>query len=149
VRRKEMDDALAWRLRLVVRRRLKALQAEREGLEVVDGCRTAHDHVLAAIPGALRKLTDAVAEINDVVSSAGVHLILEPIDEVLSLEASFWVSAWPQFEPPAELHFNVNHDGRMTALLVIGQDSTALSARDVRDADRPFFLDALVRLLEA
>jgi hypothetical protein len=75
-------------------------------------------------------------------------LLLKAADENLSLEASFIVSVWPANDPPAEVHFNVNLDGRMTALLVVGDSPSALDSKEVWCADRRFFQSALVSLLE-
>ena len=143
-----MEQALEQRIHKALERRERDRQtgAEVESPELRE-LRLAHDRVVAEIPGALERLSGAIDEMNDTVSESGVHFSLSTVDELHTIEASFHVAIWP-FED-RELVFNVSHDGKLIVLLGTRQSRVRMNARDIRHADRAFFLDALVSLLEA
>ncbi|HEY4030361.1 MAG TPA: hypothetical protein VGM25_08455 [Caulobacteraceae bacterium] len=140
-----MDQGLEQRINKVLERRRQDHQ-EQVSLEL-QALRAAHDRVVSEIPGALARLSSAIAEINDAVDGSGIHLRLDPVDEPYTIEASFHVSLWPTED--RGLVFNVSHDGKLIALLSTRQSRVRLNSRDIWLADRPFFLDTLVSLLEA
>ncbi|MGZ3369527.1 MAG: hypothetical protein ACXWK1_11445 [Caulobacteraceae bacterium] len=140
-----MDQALEQRIGKVLERRQRERQVE-ESAEL-NALRAAHERVVSEIPAALARLSGAIAEINDAVENSGIHLKLEAAEQPYTIEASFHVSLWPAED--RGLVFNVSHDGKLIALLATRQSRVRLNSRDIRLADRPFFLDALVSLLEA
>jgi hypothetical protein len=145
-----MDAHLERRLEQALAHR--RLQCEREdalAASDLDALHEARDRVLAEVPAAYGRLGDAVAEINDAVDGGGVRLGLEPILEPGTIEASFVVTLWPENPAGHGLIFNVNHEGQLIALLSTHQSRTRLKAIDIHRADRAFFLDALVSLVEA
>lgn len=143
-----MDQAFEERIHKALdrRERDRRAAAAAESAELRE-LRAAHDKVIAEIPSALDRLSAAIAEMNDEVSDSGVHFSLGAVEEQHTIEASFHVSVWP-FED-RELVFNVSHDGKLIVLLGTRQSRVRINARDVGRADRAFFLDTLVSLLEA
>lgn len=143
-----MDQALQERIHKALERSARDRQAldETQSPELRQ-LRAAHDRVVAAIPGALARLSSAIDEMNDMVSEGGVRFSLVPVDELHTIEASFHVAIWPSQD--RELVFNVNHDGKLIVLLGAGQARVRTNTRDIHQADRAFFLDALVSFLEA
>ena len=144
-----MDASLRLRIAKVVEHAQGRLADDPPDVGDFDARRAAHDKVIADIPAALARLAGAVAEANDAVADAHLHLKLEPSEEPPTIEASFAVSLWPTDECERGLVFNVNHDGRLIVLLSSRQSRTRLKAAPIAEADRTFFLDALVSLLEA
>lgn len=143
-----MEQALEQRIRQALERRdLDRRNDEEAQSAEMRELRAAHDKVIAEIPAALERLTSAIAEMNDAVSGEGIHFSLSTVDELHTIEASFHVSVWPSED--RELVFNVSHDGKLIVLLGTRQSRVRMNARDIRLADRAFFLDALVSLLEA
>ncbi len=143
-----MEQALEDRISKALERR----ERDRQTIDEVESAelrelRAAHDRVVAEIPGALERLSGAIDEMNDAVSESGVHFSLSTVDELHTIEASFHVTVWPSED--RELVFNVSHDGKLIVLLGTRQSRVRTNARDIRHADRAFFLDALVSLLEA
>jgi hypothetical protein len=143
-----MEQALEARIHKALQRRERDRQTsvEVESPELRE-LRIAHDRVVAEIPAALERLSSAIDEMNDAVSESGVHFSLSTVDELHTIEASFHVAVWPSED--RELVFNVSHDGKLIVLLGTRQSRVRMNARDMRQADRAFFLDALVSLLEA
>jgi hypothetical protein len=143
-----MDQAFEERIHKALdrRERDRRLTEENESPEVRE-LRVAHDRVVAEIPGALERLSAAIDEMNDAVSPSGVHFSLSAVEELHTIEASFHVAIWPSDD--RELVFNVSHDGKLIVLLGARQSRLRINARDIRQADRAFFLDAMVSLLEA
>ena len=143
-----MEQALEARIRNALERRDRDRQAV-QGVESAEmrELRAAHDRVVAEIPAALERLTAAIDEMNDAVSEQGLHFSLSTADDLHTIEASFHVAVWPSED--RELVFNVSHDGKLIVLLGTRQSRVRINARDMRNADRAFFLDALVSLLEA
>ena len=140
-----MDQALEQRIGKVLERPERDRQSVEDG--ELQALRAAHDRVVSEIPGALARLSSAIAEINDAVSGSDIHFKLEAVDEPYTIEASFHVALWPGEN--RGLVFNVSHDGKLIALLSTHQSRLRLNSRDIWLADRRFFLDALVSLLEA
>ena len=140
-----MDQALEKRIGKVLERRQRDRQASEAG--ELEALQAAHDRVVSEIPGALSRLSGAIAEINDAIAGGGIRLKLEAVDEPYTIEASFHVSLWPADD--RALVFNVGHDGTLIALLSTRQSRVRLSSCDIWHADRRFLLDALVSLLEA
>jgi hypothetical protein len=143
-----MEQALEQRIHKALQRR----ERDRRTIEEVESAelrelRAAHDRVVAEVPAALERLSDAIAEMNDMVSEDGVHFSLTTVDELHTIEASFHVAIWPSED--RELVFNVSHDGKLIVLLGTRQSRVRMNARDIHHADRAFFLDALVSLLES
>ena len=143
-----MEQALEDRIHKALERR----DRDRQTIDDVESAelrelRAAHDRVIAEIPAALERLSGAIAEMIDAVSEDGIHFSLSTVDELHTIEASFHVTVWPSED--RELVFNVSHDGKLIVLLGTRQSRVRMNARDIRHADRAFFLDALVSLLEA
>jgi hypothetical protein len=140
-----MDQALEQRIGKVLERRRRDRQANESG--ELQRLRAAHDRVISEIPGTLARLSSAIAEINDAVDGSDIRLRLEPVEQPYTIEASFNVCLWPAED--RGLIFNVSHDGKLIALLSTRQSRVRLNSLDIGHADRRFFLDALVSLLEA
>lgn len=145
-----MNQALEVRIAKVVDRRLKDREAldELEGRELHE-LKAAHDRVLAEVPSALERLRNAVAEVNDALDGSGVHLVLGPVEEPYTIEASFPVTVSPPDQAGRELRFNVSHDGKLIVLLCSAQSRVRLNAVDMKAADKAFYLDTLVTFLES
>jgi hypothetical protein len=144
-----MDPGLELRIGKIVARVRDRRAHDLSDASSLDAVRAAHDSVLAEVPAALARLTSAVDETNDALGEAGLHLKVEPTEEPFTIEASFVISLWPADEQQRGLIFNVNHEGRLIALLSSRQSRTRLKSAVIGEADRAFFLDALVSLLEA
>jgi hypothetical protein len=144
-----MDRSLQLRIDgVLARRRREQCLADVSEDKITHDRRVAREHVLSEVPVALAKLSSAVAEINDAVGGGGLHLTLEPSEETPTMEASFVVSLWPKAGPERPLVFNVSHAGKLIALLSAGPNRAHLKSVDIWAADRGFFLDVLVSLLE-
>jgi hypothetical protein len=144
-----MDPGLEQRIgKVVARVRHRSADDFTEASDL-DAVRSTHDRVLAEVPAALARLTSAVDETNDAIAEAGLHLKVEPTEQPYTIEASFVVGLWPADEQQRGLIFNVNHEGRLIALLSSRHSRTRLKSAAMAEADRAFFLDALVSLLEA
>jgi hypothetical protein len=145
-----MDQALQERIHKVLERR----ERERQATAALEGdefrmAREAHERIVSEIPAALARLKAAVDEVNDAVSDSDLRLIQDGVEQPFTIEASFQVSIWPDDDRHLALMFNVSHDGKLIALLCNRQSRVRLNTCDIWAADRRFFQDALVSLLEA
>jgi hypothetical protein len=145
-----MDAHLERRLeRALDQRRCQHLREDMVAASSIEALHKAHDKVLSEVPAAYARLGAAIAEINDAMDCGGVRLGLEPIAEPGTIEASFVVTLWPEDAPGHGLMFNVNHGGQLIALLCTHQSRIRLKSTNIHEADRTFYLDALVSLVEA
>lgn len=144
-----MDPNIEQRINRVLQQAAERRRARAEPDTPAHERQMARDRVLSEIPRALERLKGAIAEINDSLSGSALGLKLGPVEQPYSLEASFTVFRQTAEDEARRLVLNVNHDGKLSALIGVDENPAFLKATTVFAADRPFFEDVLVSLLEA
>lgn len=135
-------------MRLVERVRTRSVSEARVSHDAER--RRARAKVIAALPGVLSLLSNAVTEANDHLSDAGLWLTLTVAERSPTAEALFMITVEdPLSGKEPSLAITVDFSGRMAFLLQREDVRSLVRASTVFTVDNPIVAEAIVAFLEA
>lgn len=145
-----MEAALDQRIARIVDLRQRALLAQGGGADHTDrDRRAAHDQVTHEIPRLLVKISRAVAELNDRIAEARIHIALQTLDHNLAAAVLYGLRVAGADDDGPEMDIAVDYTGKITVLLSRQGNRSLIKVLNLFSVELSDIMHLLVFLVES
>jgi hypothetical protein len=145
-----MDTKLEMRVARVIARRLQVKASL--GQDEPSAARrraSSHDQIVGAIPLLASNISNAVGDLNDRLSDAGIWVLMERAMSTPVTEARFAFRLVNADADEPQLDLSVDAEGTVRAVLVTKTTRSLVGSTTIFDADQSRLVSMLLTLLEA